>query len=79
MATVADDFRAAVKLMSAFPPGHSARSVGVPQDAPNYSAKGLSGSSVPDGSSGSQSGLGAVSQGVGAIGSAVKAIGSIFS
>lgn len=76
--SVADDFRAAVKLMAFQPPGHSARSVGVPQDAPNFSAKGLSGSSVPEGFFGGQSGLGAVSQGVGAIGSAVKAIGSIF-
>lgn len=77
--SVADDFRAAVKLMAYQPPGHSARSVGVLQDAPNYSAKGLSGSSVPDGSSGAQSGLGALGQGIGGISNAIKSIGAIFS
>lgn len=83
--SVADDFRAAVKLMSAFPPGNSARSVGVPQDAPNYSAKSLSGASVDSGASGQQSGLGSLGQGLsgmsqayGAISSAAKGIASIF-
>lgn len=78
MATVADDFRAAVKLMSAFNPGNSARSVGVPADAPNYSAKSLSGASVDSGSSGQQSGLASLGQGIGGISNAVKSIGVIF-
>lgn len=83
--SVADDFRAAVKLMAYQPPGHSARTVGVPQDVPNYSAKGLSGASVSDGLSGAQSGLGALGQGLsgmsqayGTISAAAKGIASIF-
>lgn len=78
MATVADDFRAAVKLMAAFPPGNSARSVGVPQDAPNYSAKSLSGASVDSGSSGQQSGLASLGSAAGAASGLIKSIGSIF-
>lgn len=78
MSRLADDFRAAVKLMAAFPPGNSARSIGVPQDAPNYSARGLSGASVSDGSYGGQSGLGALGQGIGGISNAIKSVGAIF-
>lgn len=76
--SVADDFRAAVKLMSAFPPGNSARSVGVPADAPNYSAKSLSGASFGSGSSGGQNGLSAISQGVNAVSNAVGTVAKIF-
>lgn len=76
--SVADDFRVAAKLIAAVPDGTSARSVGVPQDAPNYSAKSLSGASFDSGSSEQQSGLsslGSFSQGLNGLAST---IGSIF-
>lgn len=59
--SLADNFRDAIKLMQYVPEGHSSRSYGVPQDVPNYSAKGLSGASTPS-VSGQQSGLTSVSQ-----------------
>lgn len=59
--SLADNFRDAIKLMNYVSEGHSSRSYGVPQDVPNYSARGLSGASTPSISS-QQSGLATFSQ-----------------
>lgn len=76
--SVADDFRIAAKLMAAVPDGTSARSVGVPQDAPNYSAKSLSGASFGSGTSGQQSGLSALGGAVQGITGLASTVGRIF-
>lgn len=77
---IGDDFRSALRLMewSKQLKGHSAKSVDIPQDVPNYSAKGLSGASTP-GLSSQQSGLSTIAGAASGISSAVKTIGGLFS